>query len=1646
MTGRGPDTQVTGRGDRPGRLYRRARCDARRRRAFAFELLEARCVLSGQAATLLYPTYVVYRSGASPEFTTTATPTGLTPTQIRHAYGFDQISFGSVQGDGTGQTIAIIDAYDSPTIASDLHAFDAYWTAHGYSLPDPTSFVRVAQNGSTNYPGTDPSGAGNPNGTWEFETALDVEWAHALAPKANILLVEANSPSESDLFTAVNYARNQLGVVAVSMSFSGTESLSDPNFNSTFTTPSGHSGVTFLAATGDEGQPAGYPAYSPNVVAVGGTTLSVDSSGNYLGETGWSGSGGGISDVESQPAYQASVASQFNNALRTAPDVSFDADPNSGVPLYDSWDFGTQSPWLQVGGTSFSTPSWAALIAIADQGRVAAGETPLDGATQTLPKLYGMSTADFHDITSGNNGFAAQAGYDLVTGIGTPRAVLVVNDLIGGFAVASSTPANGATVSTPPADFTISFAAAYAPSTVAGSDLTVNGIAADSFTLTNSTTITFHYNVSPAATQGLETMAIAAGAISRQTDNAPLAAFSATFRYDALPIAVTSTTPASGSQAVLPLSKLTLHFNEAYASSSISTSNLSLSQGSVTSFSLVDSQTVTYNLSGVTSPGTFSYNMAAGAVTDAFGNPGPAYSGSLTLNNPPIAFPTLTAISPAGSLIYQNSESGSIATGSTDTYTLPLSAGQTLTILVTPSGGLQAQLGLSGPGVSTSAASASVGAAATLQSVAVATAGTYIFTVSGVSGTTGSYTIRVDLNAALSTATTGGAGNHTLAAGQNIDPSFVSLKGSAQRGAAVGTLASSVGPDGFGYSAVSITPQFVDISPTGPAPTPNAPILVGVDDGFTRLRSSNLGNFQFKFYNNTYNTIYISSNGLITFGSGNYFYTNTDLTTSPTQAAIAALWSDLVVRGDTNSGVYWEVVGSGSSQQLIVQWNDVIFYAGNPAGVITFEAILNENGTIIFNYKNLNSGDFGAGGATSTVGIKDTGTQGSSRLLVSYNSASSPFVGTGLSLEIGTGLATTATDYYAFSLAAGQPTTLAVAGQKSPAVAVTLENSAGTVLATGASPGSGSNVSSAINNFVAPAAGTYYAVVTGPSGATYGLVVTRGADFDTEVNGSFATAQNISGTNGVLGDILASPATPTENWYAINLTTGNQLFLQATALGSTTSQFTDNLLPQIQLYSPNDTLVASGQGSGASELLNAVATTSGTYRVRVLGANSTSGEYFLSTAVDATPPTVSIAAVNPNPSTTSVSQIQIQFNEPVNGLSLANLVLSANGGPNLLTSSQTLTSSDDVTYTLGNLAPLTSEDGTYTLSLAASSSITDASGGYLTSGASTTFVVNVTEMVTTTADSGPGSLRQALLDASGAPGLTHTIQFVLPAAQQTITPLSPLPTTSDPLILTLDSTQNVTIASTSAWSNSSGLTITGGGSLTDLGGVAGAGTLTVNAPTHFSTGAIIQGALIIGGSAGNRAVVTIAASGASGQPLAIPAVSAGSASVFTAPTGAVKSDSQTSPAVASSDVQASACSVPSGDNSLTGQPSAEPSGPAATADVAGQIVSDKVVVPKLSSLSEQAAGDVSLFRSNTPPAAIESGDRLDPLTVSTTGAPPRGSSTAAGKHQFATQPSTAAFEAFDSTTALDQVLSSYDLSGGVDDGLLDLLSRDLRLG
>ena len=372
-----------------------------------------------------------------------ATPAvaGYGPATIRAAYGVNDINFDGIVGDGAGQTIAVVDFYDNPNLVdstspnfstSDLGVYDSE-----FNIPNlPTfSFTKVGETGGAPPTATDPTGG------WEVEEALDVEMIHLIAPAAAIVLVEAST----SLFTADQYAATIAPVVSNSWGSFG-EYSSETSYDPIYTVPN----VTFLYATGDSGSPGGYPAYSPDVVAVGGTSLYTNSSDNVSYETGWNSAstlggyisgagGGGTSQIEPEPSYQQGVQS---TGQRTIPDVSSNASPQTGVAVYDGFNGG----WLQVGGTSEACPTWAAYIAIANQGRALVGAAPLTGYDQTLPALYSLPYSDFNDITSGQNsndnpifdtyllglndpGYQAKPGYDEITGLGSPRANLLVPDL-----------------------------------------------------------------------------------------------------------------------------------------------------------------------------------------------------------------------------------------------------------------------------------------------------------------------------------------------------------------------------------------------------------------------------------------------------------------------------------------------------------------------------------------------------------------------------------------------------------------------------------------------------------------------------------------------------------------------------------------------------------------------------------------------------------------------------------------------------------------------------------------------------------------------------------------------------------------------------------------------------------------------------------------------------------------------------------------------------------------------------------------------------------------------------------------------------------------------------------------------------------------
>jgi subtilase family serine protease len=328
---------------------------------------------------------VLADAGGTPR--ATSSPTGLSPDQIKAGYSFPT---GSTVG--AGKTVAIVDAYNDPTAESDLAVFNSQ-----FGLPACTTangcFQKVDQNGGTNYPRTDSG--------WALEISLDIQWAHAIAPGAHILLVESTTNSFTNLLAAEDYAKTHAQYV--SNSWGASEFSGETGYDSHFA----QSGVSFFVSSGDNGTPAEYPSASPNVISVGGTTLTMNGL-TFVSETGWSGGGGGCSAYETANTAQSGFSQygQVNcGGARATPDVSLDADPATGVSVYDTTKIQGQSGWFKVGGTSASSPMWAGRAAVA-------------GAVVNAAYVYGTNIA-FRDITVGNNGAPCLVGFDLCSGRGS---------------------------------------------------------------------------------------------------------------------------------------------------------------------------------------------------------------------------------------------------------------------------------------------------------------------------------------------------------------------------------------------------------------------------------------------------------------------------------------------------------------------------------------------------------------------------------------------------------------------------------------------------------------------------------------------------------------------------------------------------------------------------------------------------------------------------------------------------------------------------------------------------------------------------------------------------------------------------------------------------------------------------------------------------------------------------------------------------------------------------------------------------------------------------------------------------------------------------------------------------------------------------
>lgn len=501
----------------------------------------------------------------------------------------------------------------------------------------------------------------------------------------------------------------------------------------------------------------------------------------------------------------------------------------------------------------------------------------------------------------------------------------------------------------------------------------------------------------------------------------------------------------------------------------------------------------------------------------------------------------LIPVGPVGSLIYQSFPPAFgvlTAKNDIDEWTIELDAGQTVSVLVDTDFDLQGKLEFIAPDGSVLATEVSQapGQQTLLQTVAVDTFGEYRLRVAADADfSQGRYWFVLTLNAALELENLGGPSNGETASAQSIDASFISLGGQADRGAVLGQ---TDGPGNYTANAATAF-QFVDISTTG------TPILQGSDDGSHFLSSLDLAGFQFSFYGRAAESLSISANGFIElyFADGN--------------GVINVLARDLVVFGNPDASVYWQIMGADDEQQMIIQWDHVGFFGFADADPITFQVILNEqDGSFLFNYLDLQTNySFLDEGIGANVGgyayFYATGEY------ISFNletfDAPNQFVGSGRSTLLTAN--PPQADYFSFELHDGRSTTLAFTALESLNGAVLqIRNAADQILAEAVA--GADNLTLVISDFTAPSAGEYFAVVSGSSVRSYSLVVTRGATFELEPNDAIAEAQTIDllGSPAVLG--YANGALPAEIGLVAN---------DATKTVTVFDAVTDTILATIQI-------------------------------------------------------------------------------------------------------------------------------------------------------------------------------------------------------------------------------------------------------------------------------------------------------------------------------------------------------------------------------------------------------------------------------------------------------------------------------------------------
>ena len=630
---------------------------------------------------------------------------------------------------------------------------------------------------------------------------------------------------------------------------------------------------------------------------------------------------------------------------------------------------------------------------------------------------------------------------------------------------------------------------------------------------------------------------------------------------------------------------LTVDFNQPITPSSVTTSSLALSGVSGATVSAVSvlsgNATVQFTLSGITSDGTLTASIAAGAVLDQYGYAGAAFSGSYIVQIGTAAFPVpLAAVNPLGSLVYQGSRTSAIGlAGSSENFTIALDPGQTLTAFVAPAGTLEPTVTVTAPGgaVLATATASALGQQALVQTVPIGSEGTYTVTVGGAAGT-GSYTLQLELNAAVENTSPGGPSNSAFAAAQLLDPAFTSLGTAGKRAAVLGTTVG--GSQTFASWSMDTNPgwtyqgQWAWGTPTGGG---------GLSYGHPDPTSGHTGS----------NVIGVNLSGDYSTTVGGPYYAITPAINCTGHTGVQLnFWRWL------NSDYPPYVTDTINVPNNGTTWTNVFT---NTAGVPITDS----------SWQLMQYDIHAVADNQATVYIR-----------WGYAVAAAAFAYSGWNIDDVSlsGTASAVSEYYSMTVAAGQSLTAGLLSLATDNATLSLYNSAQTLVASGAS--SATNLNQVISNYVAPAAGVYYLKVNG-NGAAYDMVVTLGAAFDTHPNGSLATAQSISGTGGVLGY-----AASTGDWYSLNVpAAGVPLGLTTSTPAGGAGEFVNNLLPHIQLFDPSGNLVASGTlgPDGRNETINYTSLVAGAYRIEVTAKNGTQGEYVLAIA-NVPPPAITMVA------------------------------------------------------------------------------------------------------------------------------------------------------------------------------------------------------------------------------------------------------------------------------------------------------------------------------------------------------------------------------------------------------------------------------------